>query len=99
MVGTGEPIGQSGIFGNDLGTMLDPNQPIYRLSKKIPWLILTAALSRRYAVQSWDLADNQALFSMTGANASPLMPSARHAKSVTAFRPSTFLTGSPPGIV
>lgn len=36
MVGTGEPIGQSGIFSNDLGTMLDPNQPIYRLSKKIP---------------------------------------------------------------
>lgn len=31
MVGTGEPVGQGGIFSNDLGTMLDPNQPIYRL--------------------------------------------------------------------
>ena len=49
MVGTGEPIGQSGIFGNDLGTMLDPNQPIYRLTHKIPWSILVEALSKRYA--------------------------------------------------
>lgn len=49
MVGTGEPIGQSGIFGNDLGTMLDPNQPIYRLTKKIPWSILIEALSKQYA--------------------------------------------------
>ena len=49
MVNTGEPTGQGGIFSNDLATMLDPNQPIYRLSKKISWSTLTEALAGRYA--------------------------------------------------
>lgn len=49
MVGTGVLTGQSGIFGDNLGTMLDPHQPIYRLAQKIPWTILVDVLTKRYA--------------------------------------------------
>lgn len=49
MVVTGEPSGQNGIFGNDLATMLDPNQPLYRLAQRIAWNDLATFLSKRYA--------------------------------------------------
>jgi IS5 family transposase len=49
MVITGEPSGQNGIFGNDLATMLDPNQPLYRLAQRMPWNDLVAFLAKRYA--------------------------------------------------
>ncbi len=49
MVITGEPSGQNGFFGNDLATMLDPNQPLYRLAQRMPWNDLVAFLANRYA--------------------------------------------------
>lgn len=45
MVNEGQPTGQSGVFGNDLATMLDPNQAVYRLAKNLPWEALIAAMA------------------------------------------------------
>ena len=36
MLGSGDPKGQQGVFGNDLATMLDPNHRLYRLATIIP---------------------------------------------------------------
>jgi IS5 family transposase len=49
MVGESEPTGQQGVFGNDLATMLDPNDRLYLLSQKIPWPALEQELSKSYA--------------------------------------------------
>ncbi len=46
---TGEPSSQNGIFGNDLATMLDPNQSLYRLAQRMPRNDLIACLAKRYA--------------------------------------------------
>ena len=48
MIGSGDPAGQQGIFGNDLATMLDPNDRLYRLAKIIPWAAIQDDLARFY---------------------------------------------------
>jgi len=48
MVGEGDPPGQQGVFGNDLATMLDPNDRLYRLAQKIPWAAIESDLARFY---------------------------------------------------
>ena len=49
MVGSGDTQGQLGVFGNDLGLMLDPNHRLNRLAGKIPWAQIEADLRPRYA--------------------------------------------------
>jgi IS5 family transposase len=49
MVGSGDPQGQRGVFGNDLGLMLDPNHRLYRLAGKIPWALIENDLRSCYA--------------------------------------------------
>ena len=48
MVGEGDPKGQQGVFGNELGFMLDPNHPIYRLTQKISWADIERDLAGYY---------------------------------------------------
>lgn len=48
MVGEGDPAGQQGVFGNDLATMLDPNDRLYRLAQNIPWASIEQDLARFY---------------------------------------------------
>lgn len=48
MVGEGDPQGQQGVFGNDLATMLDPNNRLYLLAKRIPWDAISAELVQYY---------------------------------------------------
>ena len=48
MVGAGDPAGQQGVFGNDLGTMLDPNDRLYILAKRVPWAGIEKDLARFY---------------------------------------------------
>lgn len=48
MVGAGDPAGQQGVFGNDLSTMLDPNDRLYILAKRVPWADIEKDLARFY---------------------------------------------------
>ena len=49
MLGSGDPKGQQGVFGNDLATMLDPNHRLYRLATIIPWNAIEQDLRPLYA--------------------------------------------------
>jgi IS5 family transposase len=49
MIGSGDPQGQQGVFGNPLDVMLDPNHRLYRLAQKIPWQEIETDLSSFYA--------------------------------------------------
>lgn len=39
---------QTNLFGNDLLQQLDPNDPLLRLARVIPWQELEQALARHY---------------------------------------------------
>lgn len=42
---------QANLFGNDLMTQLNPNDPLVLLAKKIPWETLESSLSKYYQVK------------------------------------------------
>jgi transposase, IS5 family len=48
MVGNGDPVGQQGVFGNDLATMLDPNNRLYQMAQRLPWDVIAADLAAVY---------------------------------------------------
>ena len=48
MVGEGDPQGQQGVFGNDRARMLDPNNRLSVLARRIPWEAISADLPGYY---------------------------------------------------